>query len=102
MQPLFVTVDPERDTPKKLAEYIKSFHASLIALSGSEQQISAVARAYKVHRRKVIGAGGDSAGYLVDHSSLTYLMGPDGQFRTLIPHNTSAAAMAATIGRYLD
>lgn len=101
VQPLFVTVDPARDTVPVMAAYVANFHPRLIGLTGSEPEIAAVARAYKVHRRKVRPAAGGPEAYIVDHGSLTYLMGPDGQFRTLVPHKTEAAAMAAVLRRYL-
>ena len=103
IQPLFITVDPGRDTQAVLAAYVESFHPSLIGLTGSEAEIAAAAKAYRVHRRKVApnAAAKDQAGYLVDHSSLAYLMGPDGAFRTLIPHGADAARLAAILRKYL-
>lgn len=102
VRPIFITVDPARDTAQLMAEYAKSFSPHISALSGSEAQIAAVARAYKVHRRKIPTPGADQpADYVVDHGSLTYLMGPDGTFRTLIAHNTPAERMAAVIGDYV-
>ena len=103
VQPLFITVDPDRDTAAIMQDYAASFSAEIIGLSGTEPEISAVARAYRVHRRKLqpAAAGKDQENYIVDHSSLKYLMGPDGAFRTLIPHNTSAERMAEIIKTYL-
>ncbi len=101
LQPLFISVDPARDTPDKLADYVESFHPRLIGLTGTEAEIAAVSRAYKVHRVKYTPAN-DPANYGVDHSSLTYLMGPDGKFRTLIPHNTSAERMRDVVLGYLQ
>ncbi len=99
VQPVFITVDPARDTPPVLAEYVASFHPRLIGLTGSEAEIAAAARAYRVHRVKYAPAhGGD---YAVDHGSLTYLMGPDGGFLTLIPHGASAERMAQALARHL-
>jgi len=101
IQPLFITVDPARDTPEVLADFVSGFHPRLLGLTGSEAQIRAVARAYRVHRRKVIVDPEHPEDYLVDHGSLTYLMGPDGRFRTLLPHRTTAERMAAVIRTYL-
>lgn len=102
VQPLFITVDPARDTAPVLARYVKSIHPALIGLTGSEASISAVAKAYKVHRRKLESpTDGGPANYTVDHGSLTYLMGPDGGFRTLLPHMTSSERMAEIIAGYL-
>ena len=99
VQPVFITVDPARDTPPVLAEYVESFHPRLIGLTGSEAEIAAAARAYRVHRVKYAPAhGGD---YAVDHGSLTYLMGPEGGFLTLIPHGASAERLAQALARHL-
>jgi protein SCO1/2 len=102
VQPLFVTVDPARDRPDVLKDYIQHFHPRLIGLTGTEAEIRAVAKAYRVHRRKVEMP--DSAGpedYLVDHASITYVMGPDGKHLTLFPHGTDAERMAEILTRYL-
>lgn len=102
VQPVFITVDPARDTPELLAAYVTSIHPKLLGLTGSEEQIAAVARAYKVHRRKIpTPSAALPDDYVIDHGSLTYLMGPDGSFRTLIPHNTPAERMATVIKDYL-
>ena len=102
IQPLFVTVDPARDTPEVLADFVSAFHPRLLGLTGSEAQIRAIAKAYRVHRRKVIVDPEQPEDYLVDHGSLTYLMGPDGGFRTFLPHKTTARRMAEVVRRYLD
>ncbi len=104
IQPLFITVDPARDTPAALAAYQKSFHPRLVMLTGDEPQIAAVARAYKVHRRKYLWpptAGSTGGDYGVDHGSLMYLMGRDGTFRTLIPHGTPVDKVVAILKRYI-
>lgn len=98
--PLFVSVDPA-DAPATMAAYVANFHPRLIGLSGSEAQISAVARAYKVHRRKLTQAHHGHGEYTIDHGSLTYLMGPDGRFLTLLPHRTTPERMAAVLRKYL-
>ncbi len=100
-QPLFITVDPERDTPELLGDYVASFHPRLLGLSGSEAEVAAAVRAYKVHRVKYTPANNPTS-YGIDHSSLTYLMGPDGKFRTLVPHNTTPERMAAILRPYLE
>lgn len=102
VQPLFITVDPARDTAPVLAQFVKSFHPAIIGLTGSEASISAVAKAYKVHRHKIeTTRQGEVPNYTVDHGSLTYLMGPDGAFRTLLPHMTPPERMAEIIAGYL-
>lgn len=101
VQPLFITVDPDRDTPAQLADYVSSFHPRMLGLTGSPAEIASVVRAYRVHRVKYTPAN-DPDNYGIDHSSLTYLMGPDGAFRTLIPHGATPDSMAATIRPYLE
>jgi protein SCO1/2 len=100
--PLFVSVDPVNDTPAVMAAYVANFHPRLIGLSGSEAEIAAAARAYKVHRRKLTQAHHGQGEYTIDHGSLTYLMGPDGRFLTLLPHRTSAERMTAVLRKYLS
>lgn len=101
LQPLFITVDPTRDTPEVLAGFVTAFHPRLLGLTGSEAEIAAVARAYRVHRRKVILDPAHPDDYLVDHGSLTYLIAPDGGFATLFPYGTDATRMAEISRRYL-
>lgn len=98
--PIFISVDPERDTPEQLKSYVSSFHPSLIGLTGTLEEITAVARAYRVYYRKVKDEK-SSAGYTMDHTSIVYLMGPDGKFITHFTHTTSVDAMAAGIARHL-
>jgi protein SCO1/2 len=98
---LFVTVDPARDTVPVLAAYASAFHPRLLALTGSEAEIAAVAKAYRVHRRKVLVDPARPADYLVDHGTFSYLMGPDGRFATLLPSGTVAGRMAEVIRRYV-
>lgn len=98
IQPLFVTVDPARDTVELLRDYVGYFHPRLIGLTGSEQQIRAVSKAYRIHRLKVVTEDEDD--YLVTHSTITYLMGPDGRFVTLFPHDTDSAFMAQILLKY--
>ena len=99
VQPLFVTVDPERDTPEFLADYVVNFHPRLIGLTGTPEQIAAAAKAYKVYYAKAKQPAG--ADYLMDHTSFVYLMGPDGRFLALFRGNTEPATMAETIARYM-
>lgn len=99
--PLFITVDPAHDTPPVLAAYVAAFHPALIGLTGSEAEIAAVTKAYRVHRRKLTLPHHGAGEYAVDHGSLTYLMNRDGRFLTLLPHNTGAERMTAVLRRYL-
>jgi protein SCO1/2 len=99
--PLFITVDPAHDTPPVLAAYVAAFHPALIGLTGNEAQITAVAKAYKVHRRKLTQPHHGHGEYAVDHGSLTYLMDREGRFLTLLPHRTGAERMAAVLRGYI-
>ncbi|HEY4292269.1 SCO family protein [Luteibacter sp.] len=74
--PVFVTVDPARDTPERMKAYVRAFSPNAIGLTGSSAQIKAVTDAYHVYFRKVPMDGG----YFVDHSTVLYLIGPDGAF----------------------
>ncbi len=102
VQPLFLTVDPARDKPKNLKRFIKQFHPRLVGLTGSESQVREVASAYRVSRAKVILPDAPKEDYLVTHTPNTYLMGPDGTFVTLFPHDTEPEVMAKALGRYLS
>ena len=93
IQPVFITVDPERDTPRALKRYVPSFHPRLVGLSGSQAQITAVAKVYRVYYAKVAdpAAGPD---YLMDHSSIIYLMDPKGRYVTHFSHGTGPQQIA--------
>lgn len=77
----FVSVDPERDTPKILRDYLASFEPHMVGLTGTPEQIAQVAKEFRVYYRKVPLDGGD---YTMDHSAFVYLMGSDGKFVTVI------------------
>lgn len=98
--PILITVDPERDTPDQLKSYVSSFHPRLVGLTGTEADTAAAAKAYRAYWRKVKDDK-SSAGYTFDHTSIIYLMGPDGKFITHFTHATSPDAMAAGIARHL-
>lgn len=91
--PIFITVDPERDTPEVVGGYVKHFGERFIGLTGSMQQVQAAADAYKVYFNKVEDEG-SALGYMVDHSGFIYLMGPDGAYLTHFPHTISETALA--------
>jgi protein SCO1/2 len=99
VQPLFITVDPERDTPAHLAEYVTMFHPRLIALTGDAASIRKAADAYKVYYAKVMNEAGTD--YTVDHTAFIYLMGADGRYLGFFPPSTEADRIAETIGRQL-
>lgn len=92
IQPLFITVDPKRDTQKQLGTYMESFHPSFKALTGPEVAVKQAMKAYRVYAAPVEEEG--ASDYLVDHSSIVYLMGPDGKFITHFTHQTPGTEMA--------
>jgi protein SCO1/2 len=94
--PLFITLDPARDTPEKLAAYIKSFHSQLVGLTGSEPEAAAAAKAYRVYFKKVADAQ-SAGGYTLDHSSIFYVMDRKGEFHSHAPHTTSVEKLATLI-----
>ena len=98
VQPLFITLDPERDTREHLADYVPLFHPRLIGLTGDAAAIHKVAAEYRVYYAKVPLRGDD---YTVDHTAFIYLVGPDGQYLGFLPPNTDAERIAAAIRPYL-
>lgn len=92
--PVFISVDPARDTPEIVGEYVKHFHPRMVGLTGTEEQVKAAARAYKIFYQKVEEKGGDPDAYVMDHSAVTYLMGPDGSFVTHFSHGIPPQDMA--------
>jgi len=109
VQALFITVDPERDTPDKLAEYLANFHPDLIGLTGTPAEIAEAARAYRVFFRKSPtedeeeeAANADPQAYLVDHSSIVYFMDSDGEFIRHFVFGQGAETVAGGIEKILD
>jgi cytochrome oxidase Cu insertion factor (SCO1/SenC/PrrC family) len=100
IRPLFITIDPERDTPEVMKSYVENFGGNLIGLTGSAEQIAAVAKAYRVYYKRAGSA--DASDYLMDHSSIIYLMGPDGSFVTHFSYTTAANDLAAKLTDALE
>jgi cytochrome oxidase Cu insertion factor (SCO1/SenC/PrrC family) len=98
--PLFITVDPDRDTPEQLAQYVATFHPKLLGLTGTREEIDTVLKAYRVYAQKVEDPK-STAGYTMNHSTIVYLMGPDGQYRTHFTHATSVEAMYERLSKLL-
>ena len=97
--PVFVTVDPERDTPKVLKQFTAAFHPRLVGLTGTPQAIAAAAKAYGIYFAK--GETSPGGGYLVNHSRQAYLMGPDGKPVALVPTDQSPQAVAETLAKWV-
>ena len=101
IQALFITVDPERDTPEKLAEYLPDFHPDLIGLTGTAAEVKNVARAYRGYFRKSSGEATEGA-YLVAHTSLVYFMDPAGEYVSHFVFGQGAETVARGIEKFLD
>ena len=99
VQPVFITLDPARDTTKRLAAYVPSFHPRLVGLGGSDFAVHKAADAYRVYFRKV--ATGSDGDYGIEHAAFTYLMDRDGKYLGYFPPGTSAARMAEVIRPHL-
>ena len=90
VQALFVTVDPERDTPQVLKQYVPSFHPSFLGLSGDSDAIARTAKEFKIFYQKQVLPGG---GYSVDHSAGTYIYDPEGRLRVYASYGSGAAKL---------
>jgi len=96
---VFVSIDPERDTPEVVKDYAAHFHPGTVGLTGTPEQVAAAARAYRIYYRKA--APEEDGGYLVDHSSILFLMDGEGRYVTHFGHEATADDMAAALKRLL-
>jgi protein SCO1/2 len=96
LQPIFITVDPERDTPDVMGKYTEAFDRRIVGLTGSPQQIAAVEQgygAYSTHHK----AGAGDEDYVVDHSTYLYIMDPQGKFVRALDFDTPSDRIADTL-----
>jgi protein SCO1/2 len=100
VQPFFITTDPERDTPPVLARYVEAFHPRLIGLTGTPDEIAAVAKSFAVYYAKQPIEG--RSGYVMNHSRVAYLFGPKGEPITILPSEKGSAAIAAELDRWVQ
>jgi protein SCO1/2 len=100
LTPLFITVDPERDTPQSLAAYMKSFHPRIQGLTGTSDEVNAAIKAYRVYAVKVPDEK-DPTRYNIDHSSFFYLMNSSGDYVKHFPHSTDANVLADALAAVL-
>ena len=102
VQPIFISIDPERDTPAKVGEFAAAFSDDLLGLTGSAQQVDRAADAFKVYHKKGQDAGNGS--YLMDHSRIAYMMGRDGGPITTLPVdvNDKGEAVAAELAKWVS
>ena len=96
--PIFISVDPARDTPEKIAAYVKNFNDRLVGLTGTPEEIAAVAKAYRVFYQKTPNEAAP-ADYGMNHTSIIYLMGPDGEYVTHFNPTTDVDAIAAKLNK---
>lgn len=97
LQPIFISVDPERDTPSQLRSYVAFFHPALLALTGSPQLLRRAADSFKVRYEKVREPGAASGEYTLDHSAGMFLLGPDGVYLRKFGYGLPVAQVAAAI-----
>ena len=99
VQPIFITVDPERDTVEAMAGYVGLFHPRMAGLTGTPEQVDQAASAYRVYYAKAEDP--TYSYYLMDHTSFVYLMGPDGENLAVFPHGTAAGQIAEAVRTHL-
>lgn len=104
VQPLFITIDPERDTPEVVTEYVNAFHPRIVGLTGTPDQIRQAAATYRAfYDKQDEGDAGEKGNdYFMDHSAFTYLMAPDGTYLTIFGYGTAPEDIAAEVNRRLD
>lgn len=99
--PIFITVDPERDTVAHLKDYVKNFHKDMIGLTGTEDEIKKAAKVYRVYYRKAESGENTGKDYLMDHSSVVYLMDREGRYVTHFTHQSQSTDIEARIREML-
>jgi protein SCO1/2 len=101
VQPIFITVDPQRDTEKVMGEYVKAFDSRIVGLTGTPEQIATAAREFRVYYAKAPDKDAPD-GYLMDHSSVIYVMRPgDGRFVATFTPDTTAAQMTERLRKFI-
>jgi protein SCO1 len=98
VQPLFITIDPARDTPAVLAQYTAAFDPRIVGLTGTPEEIAAAAKAYRVYYAKV-DQGSD---YTMDHSAILYVMRPDGRYEAFFSADAKADDMTAKLKSWIE
>jgi len=99
--PVFITLDPAQDTPERMATYVKAFSPRLVGLTGSESEIAATAKAYRVYYQKVPDDK-DPSRYTIDHSAIFYLMGKDGSLVAPIAHTNDVDQLAGALSKAIS
>jgi protein SCO1 len=104
IQPLFITIDPERDTPEVIGSYLEAFDTHIIGLTGTPAEIGAVAKKYHVYFAKRSDAVPDGESYLMEHTAFVYVMRPDGTYATLLSplQGQTPGEMAARLREFIS
>jgi len=100
LQPIFISVDPERDTVEVVADYVELFHEDLLGLTGDPEAVAEAADAYRVYYKKTESEEG-ADDYLIDHSAFTYVMDEEGEYVTHFAHGTTPEEMAERLGELI-
>ncbi len=101
IQPIFITVDPQRDTPSILKQYVSNFHSRLIGLTGTSEEIAAVAKVYRVYYSKMDSKNAADQ-YLMDHTSIIYLMNRQGMFLKHFTYSTDSTELARALEKAMS
>ena len=99
VQPIFISVDPARDTPAVLGRFVAPFHPRMLGLTGSEAEIARVAHAYRIYYQR--GEPSPNGGYMVNHTRMAVLYGPEGQPIAIIPTDQGPEAVATELGKWV-
>lgn len=102
IQPVFITVDPERDTPPVMKQYVGYFHPRLVGLTGTQEMIERVAEQFRVRYEKYLPEGAPADRYSMDHTASLYLIGPDGVFITKFAHGITPEQLAAELDQLIQ
>ena len=104
VQPLMITIDPDRDDALAMKEYMSLFHSKFVGLTGTHEQIKVATAAYRVYEQKVLfdEAGKDPNDYTMNHSSFTYLMSPEGKLLDVFAHDTPPDEVMAALEKFVN
>jgi cytochrome oxidase Cu insertion factor (SCO1/SenC/PrrC family) len=100
IQPIFITIDPQRDTLDQFQSYAQNYHKDFVMLTGSQAEVDPAIKAYRVHAARASQESGND--YLMDHSSLIYLMDKDGHYRAHFNHQTPPSEIVKRVRLYLE